>query len=78
MIADIPGLIPGASEGAGLGVCTFLKHIERTRVLLHLVSFDPGEGRNPLSDYLALRKSASLRQTPSPAASRSPRRSRVR
>ena len=55
VIADIPGLIPGASEGAGLGV-RFLKHLERTRVFLHLISLDPGEGRDPLADYTALRK----------------------
>src|SRR5690349_4547170 len=55
VVADIPGLIPGASEGAGLGV-RFLKHLERTRVFLHLVSLDPGEGRDPLADYTALRK----------------------
>ena len=55
VIADIPGLIPGASEGAGLGV-RFLKHLERTRVFLHLISLDPGEGRDPMSDYAALRK----------------------
>jgi GTP-binding protein len=55
VIADIPGLIPGASEGAGLGV-RFLKHLERTRVFLHLISLDPGEGRDPMSDYTALRK----------------------
>ena len=53
VLADIPGLIPGASEGAGLGL-RFLKHVERTRVLLHLVSVDAGEGRAPLADYDAI------------------------
>ncbi len=54
VIADIPGLIPGASDGAGLGV-QFLKHVERTRALLHLVTLDHAEGREPLKDYRALR-----------------------
>jgi GTP-binding protein len=58
VVADIPGLIPGASDGAGLGT-RFLKHLERTRVFLHLISLDPGEGRDPLSDYTALRKELS-------------------
>jgi GTPase len=55
VVADIPGIIEGAAEGAGLGH-RFLKHIERTRVLLVLVTVDPAEGRAPLADLRTLER----------------------
>ncbi len=55
VIADIPGLIPGASEGAGLGL-QFLRHVQRTRALLHLVTMTFDEDRDPVSDYDAIMK----------------------
>ena len=53
VIADIPGIIEGASEGAGLGL-RFLKHVERTEVLLHMLSVDPDPERDPVADFDAL------------------------
>ncbi|MCX5699905.1 MAG: GTPase ObgE [Candidatus Omnitrophica bacterium] len=50
VIADIPGLIPGASEGRGLGD-QFLKHVERTKILIHLIDMAGFEGRDPVEDY---------------------------
>ena len=55
VVADLPGLIEGASEGSGLGH-KFLKHVERTKIIAHIVDMSASEGRDPYEDYQIIRK----------------------
>ena len=58
VLADIPGLIEGAAEGVGLGH-DFLKHIERTKMLIHIVDISGSEGRRPIDDFMTVQNEMS-------------------
>ncbi len=62
VLADLPGLIEGAHSGVGLGH-EFLRHVDRTRVLVHLVEPLPSDGSDPLANYTAIRRELQLHST---------------
>ena len=55
VLADIPGLIEGAADGVGLGT-SFLRHVDRCRLLIHMVDISGSEGRDPIEDFDAINK----------------------
>jgi len=70
VIADIPGLIEGSFRGKGLGD-KFLRHIERTKILLHLIDMSGSQGRDPIEDYRTINKELKNYSKVNPASARS-------
>jgi GTP-binding protein len=76
VVADVPGLIAGAHEGQGLGH-RFLSHLERTKVLVHVIDVSSASGRDPVEDFEVIQRELEMYETgtvpPSPFFSRKPR-----